>query len=139
MKRIAGLLAFVIGFAACQKEDTNSEILRASSTGELYGRYNGTFSRTGRGSSEVKFFFKDNNTYEGSSDSPRFPAICGGRFSQEGSRLIVDDTCSWTADFDWTLIFDGTFNIEYLDDNSVRLWRSSETVTDEYLLHRMDR
>lgn len=142
MKRITGILAFVIVLAACQKEKT-SDLLVKSASGkestfkeELYGRYVGTFTRDGKNISQVSILFREDGTYEGSSSQKNFPAICSGTFKVDGSVLTVNDMCSWAADFDWTLIFDGTYTIEFRSETSVRIWRTNGTVTDEYLVSR---
>lgn len=138
MKRIAGMLAFVVLLAACQKED-RSEVMSVSAVREgLDGRYLGTFSRNGK-TADVSLLFRDDGTYEGSSSSPKFPAICAGTYVQDGANLTVNDTCTWTADFDWTLIFDGSFTVEERGDGQVRIWRTTSSGTDEYLLSRMRR
>lgn len=135
MRQIVSLLAIVLVLAACEKEKTNDT---TPPENNLYGRYRGTFYRTGGlDSAEVNILFKNDNTFEG--NSSRYLAICSGSFQQDGSVLTVNDTCTWTADFDWTLIFDGTYNISFTGENSVRIWRTNGTITDEYLLNRFTR
>jgi hypothetical protein len=137
MRQIVSLLALVLMFAACEKDKNNDT---AAPENNLYGRFGGTFYRTGSpDSAEVSILFKTDNTFEGSGNASRYPAICGGSFQQDGSVLTVNDTCTWTADFDWTLIFDGTYNINFTSENSVRIWRTNGTITDEYLLNRFIR
>jgi hypothetical protein len=132
------MLAFVIVLAACQKED-RSEVLSQSAVAEgLEGTYLGTFSRNGK-TTDVSIRFTREGTFTGSSSNPKFPAICGGTYSQAGSSLVVNDTCAWTADFDWTLIFDGNWTIEDRGANKVRIWRTTGDVTDEYILGGMIR
>jgi hypothetical protein len=121
-----------IGFA-CQKHDSDTI------DGDIFGRYTGTFSRTGMDTVPVNFIFKTDNTYEGSSGRFQYPAICGGSFQHDDLSLVVNDSCTWTANFDWTLIFDGNYNIAFNNENSVRIWRTNGTVTDEYILTRFSR
>ena len=117
---------------ACKKSES-------ANYSELYGRYRGTFNRTGMDTTEVNIFFKDDGRFEGTGGPLNYPSICGGRFDRSGSSLAVDDTCTWTANFDWTLIFDGNYNINFTGENSVRIWRTNGAATDEYLLNRITR
>lgn len=136
MRHIISLLAVVLIFVACEKEKNND----TTPVNDFYGRYAGTFYRTGGpDTAEVNILFRNDNTFEGSSSSTRYPAICSGNFQYDGSVLTVNDTCAWTADFDWTLIFDGIYNISFTGENSVRIWRTNGTITDEYLLNRFTR
>ncbi|MBC7946501.1 MAG: hypothetical protein H7Y42_01375 [Chitinophagaceae bacterium] len=137
--KFAWMLSIGLFFAGCTKDSSvEEEIVSAQSTSpDLYGRYRGTFVRTGLDTAEVRFFFKNDGTYDGSSSSPRYPYICAGTFSENGKTLIVEDTCSWTADFDWTLIFDGTWNISHESDIKVRIWRTNGDITDEYVLTKL--
>jgi hypothetical protein len=120
---------------ACEKDSNNND----NGINELMGRYSGTFTRTGMDTANVDFFFKDNNTFEGSSDTDKYPAICSGSFEINSSSIFVNDTCTWTANFDWTLIFDGTYSISFGENNAVRIWRNNGAVMDEYRLVRYSR
>ena len=122
----------IIGFA-CQKN--KSETI----DGDIFGRYTGTFHRTGMDTVQVNFIFKTDNTFEGSSARFQYPAICGGSFQRSDMDLVVNDSCTWTANFDWTLIFDGNYNIAFINENAIRIWRTNGTVTDEYILNRFSR
>jgi hypothetical protein len=133
MKQVLCVLSLVILSAACQK-NTNDNTVNV-----LNGRYNGIFSRSGMDTVAVNFFFKTDKTFEASGGRLNYPALCGGTFQQSGNNLSVNDTCTWTANFDWTLIFDGDYNISFTGANSVRIWRTNGSVTDEYLLNRLRR
>jgi len=132
MKQLLTLLLFASFLFACKKSNDNNP-------GELHGRYRGTFNRTGMDTAEVSIYFKEGNSFEGTGGPLNYPAICGGHFQQTGNNLSMDDTCTWTANFDWTLIFDGNYNINFTGENSVRIWRTNGAVTDEYLLNRITR
>lgn len=133
MRLTAFCLTLMVVLAACRKESENA-------SGELIGRYAGTFVRTGFDTAHVQIFFKDDDTFEGSSDTENYPAICSGSFEQNGSSLHVDDTCTWTANFDWTLIFSGNYSISFQNNsNTVRIWRMNGNSTDEYRLTRFIR
>jgi hypothetical protein len=133
MKQIFGLFAFVLLFSACQKNNNTEQ------SPDLYGRYRGAFTRTGMDTAQVSIVFNNDNTFEGTSDHLQYPALCGGSFAKNVNSLAVDDTCAWTANFDWTLIFDGNYNITFTSENSVRIWRTNGAITDEYLLTRFTR
>ncbi len=133
MKLIPGLLGLLLLFSACEKSNTSEESF------ELYGRYRGTFTRSGMDTALVNIFFKNDATFDGTSDQLQYPAICSGSFARNGNSLVVDDTCTWTANFDWSLIFDGNYNISFASETSVRIWRTNGAITDEYLLSRISR
>jgi hypothetical protein len=133
MRLTAYCLSLLVILAACRKESNDN------SNGELLGRYAGTFVRTGMDTAQVNIFFKDDKTFEGSSDHVNYPALCSGSFDVSGSSIQVNDTCTWTANFDWTLIFDGNYSISYGENNTVRIHRTTGNITDEYRLTRFSR
>jgi hypothetical protein len=133
MRRLLCAVSLIVFLFACKKNNNDS------SSNNLSGRYRGTFNRTGMDTAEVNILFKTANSFEGTGGPLNYPSICGGNFQQSGSSLMVNDTCTWTANFDWTLIFDGNYNINFTGANSVRIWRTNGAVTDEYLLNRISR
>jgi hypothetical protein len=134
MRQLLGLLTFVLVLSACEKSNNDN-----SEANELYGRYRGTFNRSGMDTAQVSFFFKEDKTFEGTGGPLNYPSICSGTYLQNGNSLVVNDTCAWTANFDWTLIFDGNYDINFTGQNSVRIWKTNGAVTDEYLLTRITR
>jgi hypothetical protein len=130
--RIVCTICFVFFLFACKKNND-------SSSNQLNGLYRGTFNRTGMDTAQVNIIFQNNNRFEGTGGPLNYPSICAGSFQQSSNSLVVDDTCTWTANFDWTLIFDGSYNINYTGGNSVRIWRTNGAVTDEYLLNKITR
>lgn len=132
MRLIACILALCTLLSACKKEnDETAPQIPA-------GVYAGTFSRTGMETVNVKIEFEA-NTYEGQSDTGKYPAICHGTYQLSDNRVIFTDLCTWTADFDWSLILNGTYNITLQDGAQVRIWRTNGAVTDEYLLQKLQR
>lgn len=117
---------------ACKKSNNDN-------SNELRGQYMGTFNRTGMDTAQVSIHFEDDGRFGGSGGPFNYPSICGGYVQQNGNNLVVDDTCIWTANFDWTLIFDGSYTITATGGNSVRIWRTNGAMTDEYLLNRITR
>ncbi|MEI9912919.1 MAG: hypothetical protein WDO71_26730 [Bacteroidota bacterium] len=67
MKLIPGLLGLLLLFSACEKSTTSEESF------ELYGRYRGTFTRSGMDTALVNIFFKNDATFDGTSDSYNIP------------------------------------------------------------------
>jgi len=136
MRRTIILLCAALTIAGCKKDYNNNE---EGGDHSIYGRYTGTFHRSGMDTSNVQISFLSNNHFEGSGERSLYPAICGGDFTFDGNTLSVNDTCTWAANFDWTLIFDGTYNVSFTGENSLRLWRTSGTIRDEYLLRKFVR
>ncbi len=126
-----GCLALSI--MACNK-DSN-----AADPDELTpGVYSGVFSRTGMDTAQVKLYVQG-NVFRGETSIPNYPAICAGTYTLDRSTLTFSDTCMRTANFDWTLILDGSWNYTLGDDEFIRIWRTNNGVTDEYLLRRLVR
>ena len=97
----------------------------------------GLFTRTGMDTSRVSIFF-DQNRFEGQSTQVNYPAICRGTFELDENTVTFVDSCAWTANFDWSLILSGTYNINF-SDGTVRIWKTNGAVTDEYLLRQPTR
>jgi hypothetical protein len=130
MKWILCILAGIIIFVACDK--TEDAELTVSN-----GRYMGTFTRTGMDTAQVSLLFRD-GYFEGQSDRSNYPAICRGSFQTDDNTITFTDSCSWTANFDWSLILSGTYQAS-LTDGTLRIWKTNGAVTDEYVLRRINR
>src|SRR5688572_10337127 len=128
---IVATMVFVLG--ACDKNMDDS--INVKSTDDLAGTFSGNFHRTGMDTAGVTIFF-DKTWYQGRSMRPNYPAICAGRFELNGSTISFTDTCSWTANFDWSLILDGTYNINFTSDSTIVMWRTNGNIKDEYRLTR---
>jgi hypothetical protein len=133
MKIILAWLGMAVLLVACDKsEDTPPGM------GEFSGTFVGTFSRTGMDTAAVTIEFGDNK-FSGQSVQSKYPAICRGSFALHENTITFTDSCVWTADFDWTLILNGNYNISFPAENDVRIWRTSGAVTDEYLVRKLTR
>jgi hypothetical protein len=123
------LLMFALGLwlVSCDKEtgDSAGDLLR--------GSFSGYFHRTGMDTVPVYLDFSE-TTFTGYSSRPKYPAICRGAWQNNGSTINFTDSCTWTADFDWTLILNGNYNISIENDNRIRIRRMTGAVKDEYLL-----
>ena len=135
MKKLAPvLLSLIILVSACEKNvdnnDSNSQTL-------ANGLYKGRFSRTGMDTVNVSISVFQGN-FEGESDRQYYPAICRGSVSKDNSGITFMDSCAWQANFDWTLILNGNYQLTE-NGNEIRIWRNNGASTDEYLLIRQSR
>lgn len=131
MKLLAFIILASISLPACEKNKDSDTIV-------LDGAYSGTFSRTGMATSNVLLHFS-NSSFDGTSDTGKYPAICHGSFETDEHNISFADACTWTADFDWTLILNGNYSIDLTSDDLIRIRRSNGSVTDEYLLRKVTR
>ena len=99
------------------------------------GEYIGTFQRQlafgGGDTSHVSITFSS-NTWTGVSDKQHYPALCHGTYSIKKDKIIFNNVCIFTADFDGTLILGGEFDFN-LDDNLLKFNHNySGSLTDAY-------
>lgn len=82
--------------------------------------YTGTFMRGGPLidplPSDVTLRFKD-GSFEGTSSSDNYPAICNGSYSVKGSTISFRNKCLFPANFDWSFILAGDFEYEQRGDS----------------------
>ncbi|MDA3868117.1 MAG: hypothetical protein PF489_15405 [Salinivirgaceae bacterium] len=112
MKKITFLLpVLLIAFIGCKDDDDNT-----NPPDTIQGEYAGTFERDGN-TSNVELTFS-NGKFEGESNLEKFPALCKGTYTISGDTITFIDLCSWTTEFDMTLILTGdwhyTFNSNML-------------------------
>ena len=129
MKQFCIGIVLAILFYSCEKTESASY--------SLGGTYMGMFSRTGMDTTQVTLFF-DQNRFNGKSSRANYPAVCAGTFLLEDNTIQFRDTCAWTANFDWSLILSGSYNIN-ISDGTVRIWKTNGAITDEYLLRQPTR
>jgi hypothetical protein len=103
------------------------------------GTYTGIFTRSNPHArfltSTVVLTFNDHN-FEGSSSIENYPSICKGSYKIIGNDIEFTDSCTWTADFDWSFILSGNFNIS-MSGAELLITRSYDgKVTDTYSLKR---
>ena len=102
------LFLFVILFWGCEDADTNFNLQD--------GNYSGAFTITDSNgisqSGNVMFSFS-NNSYTVIPEKLYLPPVGAGTFSAIGNNIILNDTAIHTAEFDWTLILNGSFEISY--------------------------
>ena len=103
--------------AGCRKDSISEN---------LQGVYKGSFARTAGPlanpiSSTVTVHFSETE-FSGSSSIQSYPAICEGSFTATSSTINAQNRCYFTANFDWSYIFDGEYS--YLKEGaSLRIWR----------------
>jgi hypothetical protein len=131
MKRVMLILSLLLLLMACEKNDAASEPVLKN------GLYKGTFNRTAMDTVDVSISILEGN-FEGSSERQFYPAICRGSFAREGSVISFHDSCTWQANFDWTLILNGRYEFS-VDGESVHLWKQNGTTVDEFRIRRLTR
>lgn len=57
--------------------------------------------------------------WEGNSSRPKYPALCKGTYTLTENSITFENECMWTADFDWSLILSGTFNITQTETHMI--------------------
>ena len=104
---------------------------------ELNGTYVGNFNRSSPvgdwKSANVTLKF-ENNSFVGESDIEKYPAICTGTFEIVGNEINFENECVWTAEFDWTFILSGKFEISTEENELVLTRRYDENTLDQYIL-----
>jgi len=111
---------------------------------KLEGTYVGSFQRTVGNEpgqvSQVSITFTS-NTWEGQSDLKHYPALCKGTYALSGSRITFENLCFFTADFDWSLILKGEFEIKQ-SGNSITFTKvhadSTPKIIDVYTMQLVD-
>lgn len=124
------VIAFL--FAACTDTDTSTR---------LQGKYEGVFYRVTNNvkgeSSNVTLNFSDDR-YTGTSSIVKYPALCEGTFAPSSEEIHFRNTCIWTAEFDWTLILDGTFKVTRTADEIILSKEINAANGDYYVLRKVD-
>jgi hypothetical protein len=134
MRQIIGLaMVALVSFASCKKDKSDVEIPS--------GTYKGTFARVGAARweppAEVTLTF-NGNQYAGQATAQYYPAVCNGTFSVSGNSANFKNACFWTANFDWTLVLDGDYEIETRGDSLfiTRSYPGTILQIDKYKLKR---
>lgn len=123
---------FILAISSCNEEDGELESRFEE------GTYKGTFIRnwpSGQSNTaNITMTFEDNR-WSGSSNIPKFPALCRGTYSINGNKITFQNECPWTAEFDWSLILSGEFTLEKSGKElEFSNYNRSATFTDHYKL-----
>jgi hypothetical protein len=104
MKSLLYFFAFVMLVSCADNENAPA----------LAGEYTGTFYRTRDNvkvlESAITLKF-DNGEFSGGGADHQAPAVCHGKYSQDGNAINFNNECFFTANFDWTLILSEKFVI----------------------------
>jgi hypothetical protein len=129
-------LVIIVLLASCDSSESLSGLERVSRK-PLQGTFSGQFFRSGPSAlatrSNVSLTF-EGNEFSGQSDTPKYPGICHGTYTYSENTIVFSNKCFWTAEFDWTLILGGEFNVEINGDSLILSKPFGEHVTDYYLL-----
>jgi hypothetical protein len=124
------LFCLASGFISCNK--TASEFIIPN------GTYSGTFQRltnAGGPFSNVTISFLGNN-WKGQSQYAKYPGLCQGTYTAGPDSITFENACFWTAEFDWSLILNGSYKIT-ISGKSLQISRTySDSLSDIYLLTR---
>jgi hypothetical protein len=104
------------------------------------GEYEGTFTRSSPTTNSITSNVTLNisgNKYSGTSDMQHYPAICKGTLDFRGSVLTATPECMFTANFDWTFIFKGDYEVEAEGDNLRFIKRYPNDFADVYNLKKV--
>ncbi|GAA0878613.1 hypothetical protein GCM10009119_15810 [Algoriphagus jejuensis] len=105
------------------------------------GTYEGTFQRDwvwGEDSIANITLTFEGNRWSGTSNIAKYPALCRGNYSIEGDKITFQNECPWTADFDWTLVLSGEYDLtksdKTLEFSHDTRSATSDTYIDQYRL-----
>ncbi len=133
MDKLALLILVGLALGACTSDDVMMDMQAGNAV------FEGTFIRsspTGKYMTADVTLILEDNTFRGMSSEHRYPAICQGTYSIKESIVTFQDTCYWTADFDWTLILSGEWHAGITEDNVLILTRHRAGITDRYELRK---
>lgn len=103
---IFALLAVSLLFSCNQEDVVDAQIPE--------GTYEGVFFRSAPNimfmPANVTITF-EGNRFSGGSDLLYYPAICEGTYSIKGNYIEFVNTCHWQANFDWSYILGGKYEI----------------------------
>lgn len=130
------LFSLLLAFGLCNCKKSENEITKIPE-----GNYIGTFQRIPVWSdgqiSNISITFSSGK-WSGQSDISKYPALCHGTYEVQNNKLIFQNECAWTAEFDWSLILSGEYQFT-INGNSLiftRDYRNStnDTYYDKYNL-----
>lgn len=134
MRRIT-ISALVALLVACNKSNNTMDTPLSPPQGAVY---KGTFRRVGTGNefiSAVSLAFMGNG-WTGTSQFQKYPALCNGTYRGNDHELIFENGCVWTAEFDWTLILAGSYQLTVDGDSLVLLKSYGAGFSDVYRLKK---
>ena len=120
MKQILfAILTLTILISSCKKNNADNDNALIIKN----GTYIGTFQRQVSGSgliSNVTITF-NRSDWTGQSQYAKYPALCRGTYKIDGAdQITFENSCPWTAEFDWTLILSGEYKL-IVSGNSIEI------------------
>ncbi|SRR5258705_9249845 len=117
MRQLFIISALAMLTASCKKTRVdNGSIIKN-------GTYTGTFQRQVSGNgiiSNVTITFTSVD-WSGQSQYTKYPALCRGTYKINGTdQITFEDSCPWTAEFDWTFILSGDYKL-IVNGNSIQI------------------
>ncbi|WP_159023591.1 hypothetical protein [Formosa sp. L2A11] len=111
------LCVFLLLSFACNSDDdtTNNDQFYGNYTGEFTVTYNDSITY----SNPVTVQFNTDNTYISSGNENNFPAGGSGSFNSNVTTLEFFDENFWTANFDWDLILNESYDYTKTGDSLV--------------------
>jgi hypothetical protein len=101
----------------------------------LDGKYIGYFHRNNEDTAQISINFIDNNFQE-----INFASIdnqpCAGSFIQNENVIIFNNTCLGLLNPEAPLVLDKTYFYKFNEDGTLRIWRQSGLLLDEYILKK---
>ncbi len=110
MKTLPLFVMLLILLVSCRED--------AGTTTVVEGTYTGQFMRLGlteRPSPSNVTLTLEGGKFTGYSDQARYPSICNGSYQINGGKIKFINECFWTADFDWSYILGGEYDITIRD------------------------
>jgi hypothetical protein len=132
MKNLVFIILILLFTTACDKDESGS-------LESLNGTYKGFFIRSSPNAkyqpAEVTLIFND-SAFEGTSSISKYPAICKGTYKLSGREIEFNNSCFFTADFDWSLILSGKYEIYQEGERIIIARNTAGGVMDRYTLEK---
>jgi hypothetical protein len=128
IKRFWIALIPLICYIGCQDDDLKHARIPD-------GVYEGTFVRdmaledTDTANIVITF---SSNQWTGASDIMKYPALCNGAYSINGDKIVFQNDCYWTAEFDWTFILSGEYDLKF-NGNNIEFSRTPSATSNSYI------
>lgn len=140
MKTNSHIVYFILAclfFVSCAEAENVTIMIEKA---ELEGTFQRISGDNSGPEAEVTIMVNEGR-WEGNSSKSRYPALCKGSYTTKDNTITFENECMWTADFDWTLILSGTFEVILTDQHMIWEKRSgsgSEQVIDRYTFPKSD-
>ncbi len=127
-------LPVILVLLLCSCQDDNAMLSRD-------GVYEGYFYQTtpqARNKSSMVTLELSGGKFAGLSSENQYPAICTGSYTTKSKMIEFSNECVFTADFDWSLVLDGTYEIA-LDQDLDSLYLIQEVSEDRFNVFHLAR